>query len=102
MKEKIWLYAAGDNPFKYFVRNDFMPTEICCFFSSREKVLKHFFLCNGNDFMPTNCSEDTWSPEFIQAASLSDLESWYKEFVDNEGDPEYIFEVPLDVPLTRD
>ena len=93
----IWFYFDGENPMKYFYRNDCQPTSGFCFFSSRELVLKHHLKCHGCDFTPTDVDFDSWSSKMIDDADLEIVERWYAEYVSEEGDDECFGEMVLDL-----
>ena len=85
----IWFYFSGENPMKYFFRNDCQPTSGFCFFSSREKVVRHFLKCHGCDFTPEGVDEVTWSESVIENAPSELLEKWLKEYLEFESDSEF-------------
>lgn len=106
---KIYLYHGHDDAAQPFYRNECKPIADFCFFSSRRKILEHFYIQNNCCYEPydfKSLEDNEWACKHIwnldngmevdgfipvEKLSLDILEEFYKRA---KGDS--IIEIELD------
>lgn len=109
---KIYLVAIGDNPFKRFFDMSLaarhQQSDSCCFFSTREKALRHLYEQTNENFYPDKDEDIEWAAsniwimnengmdvdDYIDSYDLE--ENVLEEYLKRSGNQENLFEITLD------
>ena len=101
----VYVFMYGDNPTKYFYRNNCHPTEDMCFFSSRELAVRHAVKHTWEDWCVSNDIEFAWYERIFPGKDDVDVDEAMRiltldqmeEYIRMSGDNECIIECQMDL-----